>query len=218
MLNILTNRNDPVTIGSLELEVTLSEDHNYTNQITDYPIESGSNISDHVQKKPEQITITGKFSNSPIPVREGSLDFFIKGAGENRVNKALEDLLTIAGYALPKQGKGIQTEETTVFIPEKVTTPLVVDIVSILRIYTNMICTQLTFNIRQTTGQGLDFTAGFKRIETVESEIVSIDAVSPLDGKAPNVENAAPSTKNRGKQDTKPKSLAKSLYDKFGGK
>ena len=62
MINILTNRQDPVTIGNLELEATLTENHEFVNDITSYPVEEGYEISDHVNQKPESITINALFS------------------------------------------------------------------------------------------------------------------------------------------------------------
>lgn len=37
-----------------------------TNTITDHPIEDGSLVSDHVQKQPDQVSLTGIVSDSPL--------------------------------------------------------------------------------------------------------------------------------------------------------
>lgn len=220
MINILLNRNDPNRIGDLEIEVTISEEHQYKNNVTNYKVEAGFDISDHVHQEPEKITMEGVFSETPIPNRAATFTSFIQGAGASNIQTALEALLAIAGYALPKQPKvtGIverQIDPTnTLVTPERFTKPQIVDLVSGLRIYTNMICTSLTMSINRQTGQSLPFSMSFKKIYTVESKIVSIDKTSDLNGKAPNVKNQAPKTKNAGNQTVKqPSSTLVNLWD-----
>ncbi len=53
-------------IGNLILDATLSEVHTKTNIVTSHPVEDGSVISDHIQRQPEKIEITGLVSDSPI--------------------------------------------------------------------------------------------------------------------------------------------------------
>jgi len=220
MYNLLTNRNDPVTIGDTEVEVTIEENHDYTNTVTKYPVEEGFDISDHIHQEPEAITVSGVFSDTPLPLRDGKLSPFIIGAGELNTQKALEELLAIAGRVLPKQEKvtGIierQIDPTnTVVVPEKVAEPQVVDIVSGLRIYTNMICISLKFRRDRTTGQSLPFTMTFQKLYTVASEVVAIDKTDDLNGKAPNIKNQGPETKAAGTQTTKePTSVFAQIYD-----
>lgn len=225
MINVLKNRHDPSKIGSFTIETVLDESHEYKNDVSMYPIEEGFDISDHIHQHPESLTISGLTSDTPLPQNTGDLTEFLKGAGENRTQAALEDLLAIAGYSLPKQEKGtglsnrdIDTTNTLI-TPERTTSPQVVDIVSGLRIYTNMICTSLTFPRDARTGRSLKFSASFRKIFTVESKVVSIDKTSNLGGKAPRVKDQAPVTKDTGVQTTtKPKSLLANIWDGIRGK
>lgn len=220
MINILKNRHDPTTIGSLEVEVTLTEDHSYQNDVTRYPVEEGFDISDHVHQQPEKVTISGVFSDTPLPIRGLTLNPAIIGAGENRSQKAIEELLKIAGYVLPKQKKvtGLVEREieqsNTVTTPEKRIQPQVIDIVSGIRVYTQMICTNLRFTRNRNTGYSLPFTMDFIRLYTVASEVTVLDKTSELNGKAPNIKNKAPENKNVGVQTTKtPKSQFATIWD-----
>lgn len=228
MINILKNRQDPVTIGDLEVEVTLSEDHDYKNDVTRYPVEEGFDISDHIHQQPESVTLSGVFSDTPLPIRNGTLNEFIKGAGENRTQKAVEELLKIAGYVLPKQNKNTglverQIDFSSTTTSEKKIKPQTVDIVSGIRVYTNMICSSLKIRRDRRTGYSLPFSMSFTKFYTVESEIVILDKTSDLGGKAPNIKNKAPSTKEVGVQSTKtPKSQFATIWDSlrstWGGK
>lgn len=225
MINILTNRHDPSTIGSFTLEVTVSEQHEYKNDVTVYPVEEGFDISDHIHQQPEKFTVSGIISDTALPQNTFDLTEFIKGAGENRTQAALEDLLTIAGYSLPKQKKstGLSSRDidtkNTLITPERTTSPQIVDIVSGLRVYTNMICTSLTFPRDRNTGRSLRFTASFRKLYTVESKIVSIDKTSDLNGKAPRVKDQAPKTKDTGVQTkSEPKSLLLQAWESIRGR
>jgi len=224
MLNILLNKNDRNKIGSLEIEATLSEDHEYKNSVSNYKVEEGYDITDHVHQEPDRVTIEGVFSETPLPNINTDFSLFVKGAGHSHVQTALEALLIIAGRILPKQQKVIGTAErqldtaSTLATQERKVSPKVVDLITGLRIYTNMVCTSLTFSKNKNTGQSLPFIMGFKKIYAVESKIVTLDKTSDLNGKAPNVKNSAPVTKQAGNQVTKtPSSALVNIWDFLRG-
>lgn len=60
----------PGKIGSLVLEVTLQENHERKNRVTQWPIEDGSSISDHIANEPKRLTMDGLITDSPL----GSLE------------------------------------------------------------------------------------------------------------------------------------------------
>ena len=49
---------------SLDLDVTQDEIHEWNNEVTQYPVEIGSPISDHIQLNPDNLTISGLITNS----------------------------------------------------------------------------------------------------------------------------------------------------------
>lgn len=67
-ISVLFNPRTPQAgrIGSLQLDATISENHVATAQITNEPVEQGSNISDHIVNDPEEITIEGFITNTPV--------------------------------------------------------------------------------------------------------------------------------------------------------
>ena len=220
MYNVLTKKNDPVIIGNLEVEVTLEENHEYKNSVTKFKVEEGFDITDNVHQELDSLTIDGVYSDTPLPFRDGQLSPLITGIGENRTQKAIEELLKICGRILPKQDKVTGIEERgidpkkTVITPETHINPQIVDIVSGLRIYTNMVCTSLKFRKDRTSGFSLPFSMTFKKISTITSEIAAIDKVDSLGGKAPNIENQGPDTKAAGTQTTKkPTSVFSIIYE-----
>lgn len=66
-LSILFGRKyDRTSIGSVVLDAVLSEDHTYNSRVTNYPIENGLVISDHIINEPETVQITGVVSDTPL--------------------------------------------------------------------------------------------------------------------------------------------------------
>lgn len=60
----LTRQDNPTEV--LELEATLEEGHAGTAETTDHPVEDGADITDHIRRKPEELTLKGIVSNRPI--------------------------------------------------------------------------------------------------------------------------------------------------------
>lgn len=163
-------------IGELQLDVTISEQHEYENEVSQFPIEQGADISDHIKLKPEAIVLDGFVTNSPITVLfEDVSEVVERKPGEsevkstsregtvNRVELAQEVLLRISGRQI--QGADL--------------VPQVVDIITGLRVYTGMAMMSLTIPRNARTGQALNFTARFMKILTVKSETVVIPDPQP---------------------------------------
>ena len=74
-------------IASIKLDASLSEEHSSNAQVTQYPVETGAFIGDHVIYEPVKLSITGVISNTPI-------QWFSIDAGR-RSEKAWDTLLQI---------------------------------------------------------------------------------------------------------------------------
>jgi hypothetical protein len=53
-------------VGSITFDLILSETHTFNNKISDYNVEDGSIISDHIQNELEQGSLSGLFTNFSI--------------------------------------------------------------------------------------------------------------------------------------------------------
>lgn len=51
---------------SIDLDVSMEEVHEWTNDVTSNPVERGSDITDHIRSMPDKLTISGMISNSGI--------------------------------------------------------------------------------------------------------------------------------------------------------
>lgn len=56
------------TKGQVQLDAAVSEQHTTTAQVTDHPVETGPNISDHIRVLPKRLSISGIVTNTPIYV------------------------------------------------------------------------------------------------------------------------------------------------------
>ena len=58
----------------INVDAMIQEKHSFQAQVTEYPVEDGTDISDHVVIKPVQLSVEGIVSNSPIYL---GIDFLI---------------------------------------------------------------------------------------------------------------------------------------------
>lgn len=80
---------DGTTIVTIDVRV--SENHTFKSRTTDYPVEDGSVLADHVIVDPFVIGMTGVISNTPLP-RLGN-EISTTGIGERRSDVAYEALV-----------------------------------------------------------------------------------------------------------------------------
>jgi len=187
-LSLIINRFDPYTIEELEIDTALTEVHTYGNLVTDYPIEDGSDINDHVKREPEKLMIEGITSNTPIEFFSGTLTRFVRGDFTNRAQLAFNTLLGYAGYSVPKQvGR----------TPERVTEAKLLSIVTGYKTYTDMIITRLTFPRGPLSGDAAKYTVEFKKIKKVQAKTAQV--IDLDDRKADNIKEQAAKTVNTGK-------------------
>jgi hypothetical protein len=156
----------------IKLDACLSQSHKYQNHATSYPVESGLNITDHIRQEPETFTIDGIVTNSPVSFLPLLTSFStIVNGGKDRVMTAYEALLLIAGRSMyfKPQIKGdmiVSTNESK---------PKLVDIHANLRVFTDMIIENLTFDFDAKTGDALPFKCEAKRIRKVTTSASTIN-------------------------------------------
>lgn len=129
-----------VVIDDFLIDCSLRESHNYDSDVTDYPTESGANVSDNIRPLPITVEIEGIVSNSPIGlmVRE-------------RVQDKKPSVVALEIFEAIRDDRK----------PVTITTSL--------RTYENMALKSLTIP-RGDHEDALKFTASFQQIKTVENK------------------------------------------------
>lgn len=190
-LSLLSNMKDPnkiecLEIGTFEIDVTLTEQHEFMNTISNYPIEDGTSISDMVKQQPYKLKLTGLTSNTPISFLGGKLgDKLIRQDLTNKSQVAFNKLLQMAGYAIPKVG----TQD-----PIKNTSVKLLTIFTGLLVYRDMIITNISFTRDKSTGESLPYSIDFQNVKKVKSSF-SVQNIKPIQ----NVDKQAQNNVDKGK-------------------
>jgi hypothetical protein len=142
-LSILLERKNPPTIGALALDAALSENHSFESEVSQFPVEDGSIITDHIVNKPDSVTINGLVTDSPI-----DLAVLFSSLGSVRSQAAFELLEELHRTREP------------------------VKIVTNLKVYESMAMRSLSIPKNAKVGSALEFTATFVQIRIVTSETV----------------------------------------------
>lgn len=208
-IELLFNRKNPGKIGTLELDAMLSERQKYGNDITNFPIESGSSISDHVIQAPEEVEIEGFVTNTPVEFLSG-----LRSGKDDRVLNAYLTLLEIAGYKYPNQAYKFNKLTT---IAEAKNEFKLVEIISGLRVYTNMGLVTLDIPLDAKTGDVIKFNALFRKVNMVE--VVEIPRIPEKVSEPPGADRAKKQTPNKvdtGKSGTRESILHKAKVKAIG--
>jgi len=66
MARIFFTQEQSPAIGDFEFEIIESESHSRSSQAPTYPVEQGNEISDHIINDPEEFSVSGFVSNTPV--------------------------------------------------------------------------------------------------------------------------------------------------------
>jgi hypothetical protein len=171
------------TKENYEIPLLERESHNWTTEVTQFPVESGGTASDHAQRNQDEYTISGIVSDSP-------LDFF--------------DIATGAWFKNP-------TMDAVAFFRGLIDLNSVVDIDTRFFVYENMVCTSVTVDRASDQGKALTFSATFKEVQFVDSSSVVMESLAKFakdaTGKVAS-KGAGAATKEVGKKAATPASTA----------
>ena len=136
-------------IRSIDLDATLDEAHDWSNEVTSNPVETGAPITDHVIEKPDKLTITGLITNSPL---HGALagQYFGGETQSQRIQTVFEAI-----YELVKRG-----EVVTVYTRHAV--------------YNNMIIQSVNIPRSAAIGEAIEFKMDLINIRMVSTQMVTV--------------------------------------------
>lgn len=158
LLEVIFGKPRLAQIGVLTLDASLEETHSSASEVTEHPVEEGTNISDHIRRLPETLEINGIVTNHPLFLLP-SFDAPSPIQGDNRRQsdrvKAAYDKLK----EIHDSGE-------------------LVDVVTSLREYTNMAITGFTTLRNASNGNVLNTTISMREIITAIVE--TVDAPVPV--------------------------------------
>ncbi len=131
---------ETIGIGDLVIDCAVTEGHSFRSEISSFPTEDGSEVTDHVRVLPDMVTLEGLVSDTPLG---GDL------VTRREIASDLPSVDILAELKLIREKRE----------PVTITTSL--------GVYTNMVMTGLDVPRDAATGESLKFTAIFQQIIVV---------------------------------------------------
>lgn len=162
-------------ISEVPIDVITSRTPKYTAEISHYPTEAGSSVSDNRRIHPDGFDIVGVVSNTPVNAVRTTTGDSLRGDGEKRST----------AKALPAQ----TAHDALVELHH---TGRLVTIVDQYRQYRNMALVSLSFPRDGDTGDAIEFQASFSEVQVVATSAVALpaDVLKRLKRKRPKSKSA----------------------------
>lgn len=181
-------------IGGVSIDATIHDAVGYSSQVTNYPVEDGSFISDNITIQPINLTLRGLISDTPLLATNTHENIGYNEESNSRVKNAYEKLLDLYFNKEP------------------------FDVVTGLDVYEDVFFVSFDINRNADTGLALSFVAKFQNIEYATPKIVPI----PREKVRVEKKDFAQSDINKGAEqvsdaETKRKSVS-ILYKLFGSR
>ena len=80
---------EPAKIADLQVDVVLSKETTFDSEVTQYPVEDGFPVADHVTRNPMQLTMEVVCTPTPVTF------FSNLGANQNRLNEVTNAIMKI---------------------------------------------------------------------------------------------------------------------------
>jgi hypothetical protein len=165
-------------IGTFVVDAFLTEHYNFTNSVTDIPVEEGSNIADHIIEDQDVISVEAFIGNTAFEV--------VTTDGNTISNLEAPDRMARIRQAYQELKKLTKAKR-------------LYDVVLGLETFSSMSITSFVIDREAETGANLPFTMEFKKLKIVHSDTIQINAASSSGGE---VGGQTASTTNAGTSGT----------------
>lgn len=183
------------SLEAIVMDATLTETHSFTADVTEFPVEKGSAVTDNVRKKPDGLRIDGFVSD--FPLQSNIVQQLAAGAFTQKPTAELRRSQQVLDKLIQLQGKGVTITVTTG-----------------IRTYRNMVINSVIVNRDKSTAQGIRMDINMREIQVVETQTVEIKAA---ERKGQNKQADGPKTATPASDADKEKgSLITQVGDAFG--
>lgn len=157
-----------IRIAGYPLDLALTEEHDFESEVTEYPVESGADVSDNIRNKPLEITLEGIVSDTPI----GAIALDATRRAES--GTPLPSLDAYTRILAIRDARELVTIETS------------------LGKFERMALTRLAVPRDRTTGKALKFTVSFRQVNVVQNRRTTVRVAVPNAGGKVNGGNRQP--------------------------
>jgi hypothetical protein len=161
-------------IGTFVVDAFIAEHYQFSNSVTDIPVEEGSNINDHIVEDQDVISVEAFIGNTAFEI--------VTNDGNSISNLEAPDRMVRVRQAYQELKKLTKDKK-------------LLDVVLGLETFTGMAITSFVIDREAETGANLPFTMEFRKIKIVHSDTTKINASGREAG--PSGDQTA-STVNRG--------------------
>ncbi len=147
-----------VIIGGYEIDVAETLEPSFDNEVTEHPVEEGSEIVDHVRARPISLQVDGLISDTPIGALAARRQQFTLINGES--------------FAFP-------SDEAFAFLTKVHEDREPITVETMRRTYTSMVLETLVFPEDARTGGALKFRASFRQVRLVTNARTTIRVAVP---------------------------------------
>lgn len=168
---------DGTAIELIKIDATRVERHSLKSKATEHEVEDGSDISDHIIKKGRRLTIDGVVSDTPINLlasASGNIGGLVGNVTTGLKRGVITGAVSKIGSELISKGEGKPSLDAFILIDYLYEQKIPIEIVTGLKTYINMVMEDFDNSRTPQNANSLDFTATFKEITIVESEVVDI--------------------------------------------
>lgn len=148
-VSLLFGKRGMKTIGGIEIDAFVEERHVMSASVTQYPVEEGFNINDHVTQNPDGLTLHCAVGPQPV--------------------KILGGVLNLTSF----KNNAYQVYDALIILKE---TAELLEVVTGLKVYENMIIDSMNITRTKDNGQSLEFDIGFTQVTIVQSLETDIPA------------------------------------------
>ncbi len=203
------------TSGMVQVDASITEQHTTTTQVTEHPVESGPDVTDHIRPMPRRISLSGIISNTPIytPATQmrgvtGASGSFQVQIGNRQVNYQAFQFSDEFDRVRDAYGELISAALGGALF----------EIMTTLATYENMAITNFDVPRSAGTGGALQFQIQFQEIRIVDTQEVT---ALPSKKQAPKHAGSKPTKEDSAKEkentQTAAKRIAVSIAGALGG-
>jgi hypothetical protein len=157
-VTILTTPKSKTRVGALVFDALVSESHEFSTTVTQFPVEQGAPITDHARREPAKLTIEAVITNHPIKAEK--LSQFVYDVASGRESILIEESVSRTSGAFKLLLDMIGEMDNYEAAP-RIIEP--VDVVTVLKLYKNMVITSISVS-KDSPEEVLRFTMTLQKI------------------------------------------------------
>jgi hypothetical protein len=168
---LLLYKSRPTQIANLQLDGTLTETHTRTSDVTEFEVEAGADITDHVRVKPATVAIEGIVTNTPLD-RSQVADY--KNAGPFLFNQLPDTSLDDSPQVTPGRAENAFALLEALWLARAPITVL-----TNLKTYESMVISSLVVPRDAKTGDAVHFTMSLTQVRLVSNKLTTVQTATP---------------------------------------